>query len=358
MHPGPRAVLDGANPRDGPPVAAPGAAPRPAAWSATFRPMLRLSVLLPVRNARPWLDASIASLSRQTFRDFEIVAVDDASTDGSLERLRELATREPRLRVIAGERAGLPRTLQTALAAARAPLLARHDADDLSHRERFALQIAHLGRHADVDVLGSRVRLFAHRDTPVGAGMRRWAAWHDSLLDHDSMHREALIDSPLAHGTAVIRRAALDRIGGWREEGWAEDLDLWLRLFESGARFAKLPRRLYAWRQHPGSSTRTDPRYATERFTALKSAALARGLLAGGRRASLVGTGASLERWRQALGSRVTRAHAAGRPAADVMLALRPPIVLVFVSAEARARWRRALAASGFSEMTDFVFVA
>lgn len=320
--------------------------------------MPRLSVLLPVRNARPWLDASLRSLHRQEFRDFEIVAVDDGSTDGSADRLDRHAEREPRLRVIRAVRAGLPRTLQTALAAAHGPLVARHDADDLSHRERFARQVEHLARARDVDVLGTRVRLFADAGARVGAGMRRWGAWHDALLDHEAIRREALIDSPLAHGTAMIRREALERVGGWHEQGWAEDLDLWLRLLESGARFAKLPRRLYGWRQHAGSSTRTDPRYATERFTSLKCAALARGLLAGGRRATLVGTGASLARWRDALGVRVAQTVEAPRPDAGTLLALRPPVVLVFVAASARARWRAGLARSGFSEMTDFVFVA
>lgn len=320
--------------------------------------MPRLSVLLPVRNARPWLDASLESLSRQTFGDFEIVAVDDGSTDGSGERLEAHAVLEPRLRVIRTASAGLPSTLQTALAAARSPLLARHDADDLSHRDRFARQIEFLDRERGVDVLGTRLRLFGDGGVPVGAGMRRWAAWHDGLLDHDAMRRESLIDSPLAHGTAMLRRDALDRVGGWHEKGWAEDLDLWLRLFESGARFAKLPRRLYGWRQHPGSSTRTDARYSTARFTALKCAALRRGLLADGRRAELVGTGGSLQRWREALGAHVARVHEARRPDEAGGLDLRPPVVLVFVAEGARAKWRRSLLASGFSEMTDFVFVA
>lgn len=320
--------------------------------------MPRLSVLLPVRNARPWLDASLASLARQVFRDFEVVAVDDGSTDGSGERLEWHAGREPRLRVIRGAHAGLPAALATALRAARAPWIARHDADDLSHRERFAMQMTHLAHHRRVDVLGTRVRLFADRGAHVGAGMRRWVRWHNRLLDHESLRRELLIDSPLAHGTAVIRREALDRIGGWHERGWAEDLDLWIRLFASGARFEKLPATLYGWRQHPASSTHTDPRYAIERFTALKREALFHGLLAHGRRTTLVGTGASLERWRAALGDRVSAVHEARRAHVPALRAWSAPLVLVFVAEPARAAWRLALNTAGFSEMADFVFVA
>jgi GT2 family glycosyltransferase len=141
-------------------------------------------------------------------------------------------------------------------------------------------RLAYLEAHPAVALVGSRVRLFPARET--GGGMRRWAAWHNALLDHEAIAREAFIDSPLAHGTALIRREWLARAGGWAERGWAEDLDLWLRLIEAGARFAKLPQVLHGWRQHGASATRRDPRYARARFVALKCTALARGAAARG----------------------------------------------------------------------------
>ncbi len=329
---------------------------RPALLASSRMPAL--SVLLPVRDAGAYLAGALASLWRQSFADFEVVAVDDGSSDGSGERLERAAGREPRLRVIHTAPRGISAALNLALAHARAPLIARQDADDLSHRERFRLQRAFLARHPAVAVVGCRVRLFPAGAT--GQGMRRWAAWHNALLDHDAMARESLIDSPLAHGTALIRRPWLERLGGWSERDWAEDLDLWLRLIEAGGRLAKLPRVLYAWRQHPGSSTRRDPRYSRPRFVALRLEALRRGLLAGASGATLIGTGRSFAEWRQALGGQVGRleavearhpAHAAGRR-------LRPPLVLVYGASAARARWRAALEARGLREGRDFVFVA
>ncbi|MCC6652051.1 MAG: glycosyltransferase family 2 protein [Candidatus Eisenbacteria bacterium] len=318
--------------------------------------MPRLSVLLPVRNASPWLAASLRSLWRQTFTDFEVVAVDDGSTDGSAGILDAESTMESRLRVIHTAPRGLPAALNTALGHSLAPLLARHDADDLSHRERFALQVAHFEAHADVDVCGTRVRLFPEKQ--YGEGMRRWTAWHNSLLTHEQMHRELLIDSPLCHGTALMRREALERVGGWQEQGWAEDLDLWIRLAESGARFGKLPRALYGWRQHDASSTRTDGRYARERFTELKVAALDRTLLQGGRRARLIGVGESLQRWRAALGERVARSIEARAPLADLERDDAAPAIIALVAPAARERWRAALTRAGWSETLHFIFVA
>jgi glycosyltransferase involved in cell wall biosynthesis len=320
--------------------------------------MPRLSVLLPVRDAAPWLPATLASLARQTCRDFEVVAVDDGSRDRSLALLERAAARDPRVRVIATPPRGLPAALNTALAAARGVLVARHDADDLAHRERLALQVAHLARHPGTAVVGTRLRLF-----PAGAygiGMRRWVAWHNALLTHEAMAAEALVDSVLAHGTACARRGALESVGGWAERGWAEDMDLWLRLLEAGHRFAKLDRVLYAWRQHPGSATRRDPRYARPRMDALRLEALRRGLLRGAEQVTLVAVGEALVRWSGLLGGAglAVRAHAMGRPMPGGPRHLEPPLVLVFGAVPARARWREALRAAGRREGREFAFVA
>jgi glycosyltransferase involved in cell wall biosynthesis len=317
-----------------------------------------LSVLLPVRDAAPWLPASLRSLFRQTFRDFEIVAVDDGSTDGSGELLERAAADDSRLRVFHTAPRGLPLALNHALSQARAPLVARHDADDLSHRRRFELQRRALSRRPGCAVLGSRVRLFPAR--AVGAGMQRWIRWHNRLLDHEAIATEMLIDSPLAHGSAMIRRRWLERVGGWNESGWAEDLDLWVRLLEAGARFEKLGETLYGWRQRPDSATRRDPRYVRERFIALKCAALRRGFVPRGGTVRVVGVGESLARWTGALREAGFRAIPleARRPTRALVDQLAPPVVLVYMAPESRQRWREALQVSDMRELADFRFVA
>jgi glycosyltransferase involved in cell wall biosynthesis len=320
------------------------------------RSVPRVSVLLPVRNAAPWLASSLASLARQTETDHEVIAVDDGSTDGSGELLDRAAVRDARITVRHTPALGLPAALNLALSLARAPWVARQDADDLSHRARFQRQLAWLERNPGVDVLGTRVRLFPAQAT--GTGMRRWARWHDALLEHDEMRRELLIDSPLAHGTAMLRRATLETAGGWFERGWAEDLDLWLRLFEVGARFAKLADPLYGWRQHPGSSTRTDERYSRANFLSLKLASLDAGILRNGRRATLVGSGTSLVRWRDALGTRIETYHEVGKRIPIPAPAWRFPLVLSLLAPVARARWREFLTKCGRRELHDFIFVS
>ena len=147
----------------------------------------------------------------------------------------------------------------------------------------------------------------------------------------------------------MLRRALLDEAGGWHERGWAEDLDLWLRLLERGVRFDKLPRALYGWRQHAGSSTRVDPRYARERFTALKieharSNAARRGPSRHAR---------GHRREPRALAGRHGRAGGQVRDARNPAVALfagtSRPWVLVYLSPLARQRWRERAAEAGMS---------
>ncbi len=241
----------------------------------------RVSVLLPVRNGLPFLGDCLASLLAQSLADLEIVAVDDGSSDGSGELLAAAARGDSRLRLLSQPRRGLVAALNRGLDACRAPYVARLDADDLAARRRLELQAAALDAEPGLGVVSCRVRHFP--STAVGLGFRIYERWLNRLLSHEQIARERFIESPLPHPSVMIRRRVLEAAGGYRDLGWPEDYDLWLRLASAGVRFAKLPRCLVGWRAHPGRLTHTDRRYSVERFLACKAHHLARGPLAGRR---------------------------------------------------------------------------
>src|SRR5262245_16760047 len=114
----------------------------------------RISVLLPVRNAMPFLPETMASLWEQSFRDFEVLALDDGSTDDTPSYLASL--RDPRLLVIRLNKVGLPSALNQGLELARAPIVARLDGDDVAHPDRFRLQFDYLKQHRECILLGSQ----------------------------------------------------------------------------------------------------------------------------------------------------------------------------------------------------------
>ena len=268
----------------------------------------RVSVLLPVRDGARTLDECLASLAAQTLADHEVIAVDDHSADGSGERLRRAAREDPRVRVLANPGRGLVAALNAAAAAARAPLLARMDADDVSRPDRLRAQAARLDAEADLDVLGTRVRLVG--EGPPNAGMRAYVDWLNGLLEHEAIVRDLYVESPLAHPTVMMRASLLGRLGGYRAFDGPEDYDLWLRARAAGARFAKLPETLLDWRDGPDRLSRTDPRYARERFRDVKLSALEAGPLA--RRPAVVvwGAGPIGKGWSRALAARGHRVAA------------------------------------------------
>jgi len=232
-----------------------------------------VSVLLPVYNAQETIRQAVESLLRQTFLEFEIVAVDDGSTDGSAAILDDLARDDPRIRVLHLPHAGLVPALNAGIAECRADLIARMDADDVCHPERLRLQVEFMRENPDVSVCGCLVRSFPRND--VKGGFLRYEAWLNSLLAHEEIARDIFVESPLAHPSVMMRAPDLREIGGYRDLVWPEDYDLWLRFFMAGKRFGKVPRTLLFWREHAQRLTFTDSRYALENFLRLKAHFLA-----------------------------------------------------------------------------------
>jgi len=122
-------------------------------------------------------------------------------------------------------------------------------------------------------------------------GFRLYEEWLNSLVSHEQIRRERFIESPIAHPSVMIRREILAEIGGWRDPGWAEDYDLWLRCLQNGVVFDKIDRSLFFWREHGDRLTRTDSRYSVPNFLRCKAHYLARGPLASATKTILWGAG-------------------------------------------------------------------
>jgi glycosyltransferase involved in cell wall biosynthesis len=210
-----------------------------------------VSVLLPAYNCRRYLDEALSSILQQTFADFELIAVDDGSTDGSLEILNRYAKQDARLRIISRPNTGIAGALNDAIAAARGEFFARMDGDDISMPQRFEKQVQFLREHPNVVLLGSRVRLI----DPFGIPL--YETTHN--LDHDKIEKEMLdgVGWAVVHPSAMMRAAAVRTAGGYKSERVpTEDLDLFLRMTEIG-KAANLPDILLQYRQHHASANHT-----------------------------------------------------------------------------------------------------
>ncbi|HEY1086293.1 MAG TPA: glycosyltransferase, partial [Archangium sp.] len=231
---------------------------------------MRLSVLLPARNASATIEAAVNSVLAQTFRAFELIVVDDASTDDTRAKLDAIRLRDDRLKVIDGPGRGFIAALEAGLPHCRGEFLARMDADDESLHTRFEKSLAALEADPSLAGVGTGVEIFRD-DQPPSPNFLAYGQWLSSLTTPETLFADALVESPLCHPSVTLRRRVLDEVGGWRDGDFPEDWELWLRILERGHRLACLPEVLHRWRDGNGRLTRTDPRYRWEAHLALKA---------------------------------------------------------------------------------------
>ncbi|MFT3782545.1 MAG: glycosyltransferase [Nibricoccus sp.] len=232
-----------------------------------------ISVIIPVYNAERYLESAVASIQEQSFSDFEIVAVDDGSSDQSLSILKRLASADNRLRIISRPNTGIVRALNDGLADARGEFVARMDADDFCLPQRFEKQITFLRKNPGCVGVGSAFIYIDSKGYAIKECARPGA--------HHTIERELLAGNGgvIIHPAAMFRREAIGRVGGYRESAeWIEDLDLYLRLAQIGE-LSNLPEVLFHYRLHEQSVnfTRNQGRYE-RKLKVLAEAYAARGL--------------------------------------------------------------------------------
>jgi glycosyltransferase involved in cell wall biosynthesis len=206
----------------------------------------KVDVLIPAYNAEKTLVAALRSIQDQTVLDIRMIVVNDGSSDRTGEMLREIAAADPRVVAINTPNRGIVGALNLALAQATAPIIARHDADDLAFPDRFARQLAYLDGHPDcIAVSGDAY----HIDE---AGRR--TGWTTSFAGDVKPDADAIpaVEPYLMHPFLMMRRDALVGAGGYRYALHSEDTDLYWRLLGRG-RLYTLPDPLGEYRVHAGS---------------------------------------------------------------------------------------------------------
>jgi glycosyltransferase involved in cell wall biosynthesis len=229
-----------------------------------------VSVILPVWNGERFLAAAIDSILRQTFASLELLVIDDGSTDSSRFIAMEKARTDQRVIVLDTPHRGIAHALNTGIHAARAPFVARMDADDISDPSRLEKQIAFMEAHPECVAAGADVDVIDADDETIG--------FISFPPDHSGIV-QALVtgDMPsLAHPTILMRKEAVLAAGAYREADVpSEDLDLWLRLIEFGE-MANLSEPLLRYRMHRGATSIRDGSRQRMTTAVIRAAARAR----------------------------------------------------------------------------------
>lgn len=210
---------------------------------------MKISVLMGVYNCERTLGAAIESILTQTEADFELIICDDGSTDGTYALAEQYAKRDLRIVLLQNpNNQGLSKTLNFCLSHAKGEYIARMDGDDMCCSHRFATQLTFLQDHAQYAFVSSAMSMFDER-----------GIWGQNHPKPAPASRDFKRDTPFCHAPVMIRRQALEAVGGYGEDVWlfrVEDYHLWVKMYAAGYRGYNLETPLYMVREDRGAAAR------------------------------------------------------------------------------------------------------
>ena len=249
---------------------------RPAVWTCANDLFLieimsenpLTSILMPVKNAQPFLTECLKSILAQDTPHWELIAVDDHSTDGSKCVLEHYASLDQRISVLRNRGAGIIDALATAMDHSSGQLITRMDADDLMSPHKIRLMSGELISKGTGHLVIGLVKYFS--DDVLGRGYQQYESWLNRLTssgaNYEDIYRECTIPSPCW----MTFKEDLLHIGGFSVLQYPEDYDLAFQFKYSGLTLIAITEILHYWRDYTSRTSRTDPHYADNRFTTLK----------------------------------------------------------------------------------------
>jgi glycosyltransferase involved in cell wall biosynthesis len=233
----------------------------------------KISVVLPFRNAGRTLDRAIRSIVNQEEEDFELILVDNHSTDQGPAVAGKWVAEDRRLRVTREPLKGVVFASNKGAAEARGKYIARMDADDEAAPGRLRLQSAYLASHPGTDVVAGQVEHVSHSGQT--GGFSRFVEWSNSICSSSEIYHNRFIELPVVNPTLMWRREIGERHGLYRAGHFPEDYEMILRWLDAGVTIEKIPRTVLRWYDSDTRLSRTHPAYSEKAFYRIKSRYLA-----------------------------------------------------------------------------------
>ena len=230
---------------------------------------MKISVVLPVYNSLGTLEKAVKSILNQTFEDFELLIINDGSTDGSTEMINTLSLKDPRIKVFHLRRMGIARALNFGLKMSSGKYIARMDADDFSHSDRLQVQFDYLEKHPEVGLVSCKV--IFKGDKKISEGYALFVEWINCILTSQDILRKRFQESPFAHPSVFFRSSLPRKFGGYAEGNIPEDYELWLRWLHHGVVMEKTEQFLLEWHDNPSRLSRIHQHYHMDNFFKIKA---------------------------------------------------------------------------------------
>jgi len=240
----------------------------------------QVSVIMPCYNAAGTVARAIQSIQNQTFSSWELIVVDDGSTDHSADVIADIARTDPRIRLVRRNHTGVVGASNHGMSLARGEFVARMDADDVSRPSRLARQVDALDENPEYGAVSCRVNFAG--DPESAGGYAHHVRWANQCITSEQIALSRFIDLPVPHPTLMFRKKLIDSHGGYRHGPFPEDYELILRWISCGVRIGKMDEILFDWHDPPTRLSRNDDRYDMGAFHACKAPYLAKAIAESG----------------------------------------------------------------------------
>ncbi|MEM9647475.1 MAG: glycosyltransferase family 2 protein [Bacteroidota bacterium] len=228
----------------------------------------KVSILIPFKNTEPYLPECLDSILDQTYRDWEVIAVDDGSTDESKVLVQNYAAQDKRIKLLKNQGQGIIPALQTAYSSATGNFITRMDSDDIMVPERLEWMANALQFHGNKHIAIGQVKYFSHRG--ISNGYERYEAWLNQLTaegkNYSEIYKECVIPSPCW----MVHSTDFDSAEAFNPNRYPEDYDLTFRFYAIGLKVIPCKKVLHHWRDYDTRTSRTHEHYAQNYFLDIK----------------------------------------------------------------------------------------
>jgi len=223
---------------------------------------------MPLKNAGNYVSECLESIRNQTYANWELIIVNDHSTDDSVSIISSIQASEARIQLIPNKRTGIISALQTALKECQGDFVTRMDADDVMPSNRLELMVSAIGKSGQKSIVTGKVKYFS--DRPISEGYQKYETWINERIDRDDhwkwVYRECVIASP----NWMVRRKELDELKAFEKLIYPEDYDLVLKWYNADFKVISIPEVTLHWREHENRISRLSDLYNQESFFKLK----------------------------------------------------------------------------------------
>lgn len=228
----------------------------------------KISIIMPVKNAAPFLPETLFSILNQTEQSWELLAVNDNSTDNTQEILTSFAQNDSRINVLTNSGNGIIDALQLGYAKSRGNFITRMDADDIMVKNRLETQKEQLLHAGKNHIALGLVNYFSN--APLGDGYKKYETWLNKLTQNGTNFSDIYKECVVASPCWMVYREDFEACGGFNSNIYPEDYDLAFRFYKHKLKCIPSNKVLHYWRDYPERTSRNDAHYADSSFINIK----------------------------------------------------------------------------------------